>query len=213
MNRRNEVLEEFFTDLQRSLSNILWRSWKSIDLKKIELVAAVDVAYRGNLAFAAAVMWSLKEDKPVDEKHLVCEAAYPYVPGLLFLREAPIMLRVVKLLDPGWQILLVDGHGLLHPRKMGLAVFLGLALNKPTLGIAKSLLVGSEREGGWFGEVEVSGEVLGYWFKPKEGRTFYASPGYMIDVRQVPKIIEMLGLRYPEPLKYADKMSKEYFKS
>ena len=209
MERRNEVLEEFFVDLQSSLSELIQRSWRGVKLDGLEIVAAVDVAYRDDLASAAAVSWSLKEDKPIEEKKFLCEATYPYVPGLLFLREAPIMLKAVKLLSSSWQLLLVDGHGLLHPRKMGLAIFLGLALSRPTLGIAKSLLVGSEKPGGWFGEVEVSGEVLGYWFKPEKGRGFYASPGYMIEVRQVPKIIEMLGGHYPKPLSLADKLSKE----
>jgi len=212
MVNRSEILEEFFIDLQRSLGDLIRASWRKIELKEVESIAAVDVAYNDDLASAAAVSWSLREDMPTDEEYFVCEATYPYVPGLLFLREAPIMLRAVKLLDPGWQILLVDAHGLLHPRRMGLAVFLGLALNKPTLGVAKSLLVGSEREGRVFGEVEVSGEVLGYWFKPERGRKFYASPGYMIDVNQVPKIIEMLGPGYPKPLDYADKLSREHLK-
>ncbi|HDD43129.1 MAG TPA: hypothetical protein ENF79_05580 [Nitrososphaeria archaeon] len=209
MSRRSEVLEEFFIDLQSSLSKLIQGSWRGVELDRLEVVAAVDVAYANDLASAAAVSWSLKEDKPIEERQLLCEATYPYVPGLLFLREAPIMLRAVKLLSSSWQLLLVDGHGLLHPRKMGLAVFLGLALNRPTLGIAKSLLVGSEKPGGWFGEVEVSGEVLGYWFKPEKGRRFYASPGYMIEVKQVPKIIELLGGRYPKPLSLADKLSRD----
>lgn len=209
MSRRIETLEEFFVDLQSSLSSLIQRSWRGVKFERLELVAAVDVAYASDIASAAAVSWSLKEDKPIEERRLLCEVTYPYVPGLLFLREAPIMFKAVKLLSSSWQLLLVDGHGLLHPRKMGLAVFLGLALNKPTLGVAKSLLVGSEKPGNQLGEVEFSGEVLGYWFKPEKGRRFYASPGYMIEVRQVPKIIEMLGGSYPKPLSLADKLSRE----
>lgn len=212
MSRRSEILEEFFIDLQHSLSKLIQRPWRELELDRLEVVAAVDVAYADDLASAAAVSWSLERDEPIEERRLLCEAAYPYVPGLLFLREAPIMLKAVKLLSSSWQLLLVDGHGLLHPRKMGLAVFVGLVLERPTLGIAKSLLVGSEGPGGWFGEVAVSGEVFGYWFKPERGRRFYASPGYMIGVKQVPEIIKMLGGRYPKPLKYADKLSKEQFR-
>jgi len=94
---------------------------------------------------------------------------------------------------------------------MGLAVFLGLLLEKPALGVAKSLLVGSESGEGEFGEVRVSGKVLGYWFK-LNGRKFYASPGYMIKVDQVPNIIMRFG-EYPRPLSYTDKLSRRVLAS
>jgi len=205
---RSEAFEEFFTSLQEAMWRILLRSWEGVELRDLRRIAAVDVAYKGDLALAVAVCWDLERGKPVEERWLACEAPYPYVPGLLFLREAPPMLRVVKLLEHEWSLLLVDGHGLLHPRRMGLAMILGLVLNKPTLGIAKSLLIGVEGPGENWGPVEVSGEILGYWFKTRSDGKFYVSPGYLLTVDQVPKLIRILGSRYPEPLAYADKLSR-----
>ena len=206
MAERDPFLEEFFIELQKAIRRLLDYEHKVIDLRGVEYVAAVDAAYRGDLMSVAAVGWRIGEDKPIDEKCLICKAPYPYVPGLLFLREAPPMLKAVKLLELDWQLLLVDGHGILHPRRMGLAVFLGLTLDKPTIGIAKSLLIGSESGGGDFGEVRASGELLGYWFK-LDRRKFYASPGYLVDVKQIPEIIRRFG-GYPKPLSYADRLSK-----
>ena len=206
MAERDPFIEEFFIELQKAIRRLLDYEHRVIDLGKIEYVAAVDAAYRGDLMSVAAVGWRIGEDKPIDEKCLICKAPYPYVPGLLFLREAPPMLKAVKLLELDWQLLLVDGHGILHPRRMGLAVLLGLTLDKPTIGIAKSLLIGSESGGGEFGEVRASGELLGYWFK-LDRRKFYASPGYLIDVKQIPEIIRRFG-GYPKPLSYADRLSR-----
>jgi deoxyribonuclease V len=207
------ALEEFFTFLQEAMWRLLSRSWKSVELRDLRRVAAVDVAYKDDLAIAATVCWDLEKREPVEEKWLACEAPYPYVPGLLFLREAPPMLKVVKLLEREWSLLLVDGHGLLHPRRMGLAAILGLVLDKPALGVAKSLLVGVEGPGKDWGPVEVSGEMLGYWFKLGGGGKFYASPGYLLSVDQVPELIKALGSRYPEPLAYADKLSRKLARS
>ncbi|MCD6359389.1 MAG: endonuclease V [Armatimonadetes bacterium] len=204
----NDFLKEFFTDLQGALGILLKDSYQGIDIGKLRVVASVDAAYRGDLMSVAAVEWDL-EKGPLSETVFTCKPPYPYVPGLLFLREGPPMLHAVKQLGNNWQLLLVDAHGLLHPRRMGLAVFLGFLLNKPAVGIAKSLLVGLERSGAVFGEVEVDGEVLGYWFKFGRSKKFYASPGYLVKVQQIPEIIKKLGNTYPEVLRFVDRRSKE----
>jgi len=208
-----EILRDFFISLQEALGRLLEENWRSVELNDLRIVAAVDAAYRGSLMAVSAVAWSVEEDKPLDQSSLICEAPYPYIPGLLFLREAPPMLRALRNLRGDWQLLLVDGHGLLHPRRTGLAVIVGFILGKPTLGIAKSLLVGSEGVGVVFGEVRVGGRALGYWFKSPGSRKFYASPGYLVSVEQIPKIVEKLGGRYPKALAYADTLSKSLLRS
>ena len=204
---RNEILEEFFIDLQKAIGRTL-KIEKRLGIDDLENIVSVDAAYRGELMAVAAVKWSLRKGEVMDEKTMICKPPYPYVPGLLFLREGPPMLKLVKEFED-WQLLLVDAHGILHPRRMGLAVFLGFILDKPAIGLAKSLLVGEEELGEIFGRVFVGGEALGYWFKPKGSRKFYASPGYMIEVDQIPEIVSILGLRYPEALRRADMLSKK----
>jgi len=204
---RNEMLEEFFIDLQKAIKRIL-KVERRLRLEELKNLVCVDAAYRGRFMAVAAVKWSPMKGEVLDEKTMICEPPYPYVPGLLFLREGPPMLKLIKEFDD-WQLLLVDAHGILHPRRMGLAVFLGFILDKPAIGLAKSLLVGEEEPGENFGRVFVEGEVLGYWFKPRGSRKFYASPGYMVGVDQIPKIISILGSRYPEALRRADMLSKK----
>ncbi len=205
----DDLLENFFTDFQSALGKVLERSWESVELGDLGNVAAVDAAYKGDLMSVAAVEWSVSENELINQVTFTCKPPYPYIPGLLFLREGPPMLRALKKLGYSWNLLLVDAHGLLHPRRTGLAVILGFILNKPALGVAKSLLIGSEGGGEEFGEVEVDGKVLGYWFKFKGSRKFYASPGYMVSVEQVPALIEKLGRKYPDALAYADMLSKK----
>jgi len=206
-------MREFFVSFQIALGKLLEKNWKSVELEELKIVAAVDAAYRDKQMSVAAVKWNVEENKPIDQSSFICETLYPYVPGLLFLREAPPMLRALRNLKDDWQLLLVDGHGLLHPRKTGLAVILGFILGKPTLGIAKSLLVGFEDEGKDFGEVRVKNQALGYWFKFAGSKKFYASPGYLVSVKQIPKLIEKLGNRYPEALAHADRLSKNILRS
>ena len=212
MTERNDSVKEFFIDLQKALGNLLKDFYQGIDIEAIKVIAAVDAAYKNDLMSVAAVKWDLEEG-PLSETVFTCKPPYPYVPGLLFLREGPPMLHAIKQLGNDWQLLLVDAHGLLHPRRMGLAVFLGFLLNKPAVGIAKSLLIGFERSGDVLGEVEVDGEVLGYWFRVGRSRKFYVSPGYLVKVQQVPEIIERLGNTYPEALRYVDRLSKEVLRN
>ena len=204
---RNEILEEFFVDLQKAIGRTL-KMERRLRLDELENLVSVDAAYRGELMAVAAVKWSLRRDEVVGEKTLICKPPYPYVPGLLFLREGPPMLKLVKEFED-WQLLLVDAHGILHPRRMGLAVFLGFILDKPAIGLAKSLLIGEEELGETSGRVFVEGKALGYWFKPKDSRKFYVSPGYMVEVNQIPEIVSILGSRYPEALRRADMLSKK----
>lgn len=211
MSRANELLRDFFIELQKVLSRLLENSYCGIDVEGVRVIAAADAAYIGDLMSVAAIRWDLKKG-PLLKVSFTCRPPYPYVPGLLFLREGPPMLHAIKQLGDDWQLLLVDAHGLLHPRRMGLAVFLGFILDKPSVGIAKSLLTGSERPGENFGEVEVGGEVRGYWFKPSKSRKFYASPGYLVSVQQIPVIIRMLGNTYPEALRIVDELSKQALK-
>ena len=204
--KRNEMLEEFFIDLQEAVRRAL-KIEARLNVKNVENIVSVDAAYREELMAVAAVKWSLKRGEAVEERTMICEPPYPYVPGLLFLREGPPMLKLIKEFKD-WQLLLVDAHGILHPRRMGLAVFLGFILDKPAIGLAKSLLVGEEEAGETFGRVFVEGDALGYWFKPKNSRKFYASPGYMVEVDQIPELVSILGSRYPEALRRADMLSK-----
>ena len=166
------------------------------DFDRIDRVCGVDVAYSGDTAYCSAVVMEGRSvAETVDSQ---TAAMYPYVPGLLMLREAGPVLQTLGMLKSGFDLLLVDGHGLLHPRKCGLACYVGVTLDKPVIGIAKSRLCGTVRPDGF---VELGGEVLGYAFSKK----LYVSAGHRISLETAMAIVKELGT---EPLRLADANSK-----
>lgn len=166
------------------------------DFGEINRICGVDVAYSGDTAYCSAVvMEGLSVAESVDSQTAV---THPYVPGLLMLREAGPVLHTLKKLKSDFDLLLVNGHGLLHPRKCGLACYVGVTLDKSTIGVAKSRLCGAVRPDGF---VELGGEVLGYAFSKK----LYVSVGHRISLETAMVIVKELGT---EPLQLADANSK-----
>ena len=108
----------------------------------VETVAGVDVSIRDDMAQAAVAVLSLPDLEVVDEAIHRCEVPFPYVPGLLSFRETPPVLPALEQLSVTPDVLMTDSHGRAHPRRFGFACHLGLLLDRPTLGVAKSILVG-----------------------------------------------------------------------
>ncbi len=185
----------FFYQLQKALSQLV----KFKNVEKIEKVLALDVAYKDNLAFCAAVIYDMNENRVLKEAIIKEKVDFPYIPGLLFLREAPIMLEAIRKIDRDYDLILVDGHGLAHPRKAGLATVIGILTEKPTIGIAKSFLYGEIKDNYIF----VEGQKVGIKF----GR-YYASIGSNIDIDSLERFFSTINFTYPRALKIADKLSK-----
>jgi deoxyribonuclease V len=170
------------------------------DFGDILRICGVDVAYSGssNAAYCSAVIMDRNMQHLVESIDVQTVVKHPYVPGLLMLREAEPIFYTLKLLKNSYDLLLVDGHGLLHPRKCGLACFVGVTLNKPTIGVAKSLLCGAVRPDGF---VELDGELLGYAISKK----IYISVGHRITLKTAVDLVKEIGI---EPLRLADINSK-----
>jgi deoxyribonuclease V len=170
------------------------------DFGDIRRICGVDVAYGGTsrAAYGSAVIMDRNMQHIVESIDVQTIAKHPYVPGLLMLREAEPIFHTLKLLKNSYDLLLVDGHGLLHPRKCGLACFVGVTLNKPTIGVAKSLLCGVVRPDGF---VELDGEPLGYTISKK----MYISVGHRITLKTAIDLVKEVGI---EPLRLADINSK-----
>lgn len=166
------------------------------DFGEINRICGVDVAYSGDTAYCSAVV--MEGQSVAESVDSQTAATHPYVPGLLMLREAGPVLHTLKKLKSGFDLLLVDGHGLLHPRKCGLACYVGVTLDKSTIGVAKSRLCGAVRPDGF---VELGGEVIGYAFSKK----LYISAGHRISLETAMAIVKELGI---EPLQLADANSK-----
>ncbi|HEV8386579.1 MAG TPA: endonuclease V [Nitrososphaera sp.] len=178
------------------------------DFGEINSVCAVDVAYDDSNAYCSAVVMS-RSGEPIESANTMSKIESPYVPGLLMLRESPPIIRTLEKIRNGYDLLLVDGHGLLHPRKCGIACYLGVKLDKPTIGIAKSLLCGTLRNNG---SIELDGEILGHTIG--EGRKMlYISVGHRISLGSAVSLALELGKgTTPEAMKQADKNSKEFKK-
>lgn len=175
------------------------------DFGDIRRICGVDIAYSNNnnnnnnaAAYGSAVIMNRNMQQLVESIDVQTVVKHPYVPGLLMLREAEPIFYTLKSLKNSYDLLLVDGHGLLHPRKCGLACFVGVTLNKPTIGVAKSLLCGTVRPDGF---VELGGELLGYAVSKK----MYVSVGHRITLKTAIALVKEVGV---EPLRLADINSK-----
>ena len=150
------------------------------------------------------------------EQHAVDEPVpFPYIPGLLAFREVPVLARAFEKLQRTPDLLLVDGHGLSHQRRFGIACHLGLLLDVPTIGVAKSRLVGRHDdpppEAGGRAELRDGPDLVGLVLRTRDGVSpVYVSVGHRIALHQAAEWVLRLcrGYRLPEPTRLADQLSK-----
>lgn len=175
-------------------------------------IAGVDISTnRGEgMATGAVVVLNYPELKLVETKIVTGKLDFPYVPGLLSFRESPLTLAACEKLTLIPDLMLVDGQGVAHPRRMGLASHLGLFLNMPTIGCAKSRLCGSHNvpgvEPGNYAEVADRGDIIGAALRTKLGvKPVYVSTGHKVDLQTaIYWVLECCrGYRLPEPTRLA----------
>jgi deoxyribonuclease V len=182
------------------------------ELETVRLVAGVDISApdSAGLARAAVVVLSYPELAPVETKVITKRVTFPYVPGLLSFRESPLILAVCEGLEATPDLILVDGQGIAHPRRLGLASHLGLLWDKPTIGCAKSRLCGEHKivpaEPGSYAEITDNGEVIGAVLRTKTGvAPLYISIGHKVDLETAVSWVLRCcrGQRLPEPTRLA----------
>jgi len=183
--------------------------------KSIRLIGGADVSFNrfSPTLYAGIVVMTFPELEPVEMAWAVTRTAFPYVPGYLSFREAPAVLEVIKRLKTLPDILILDGQGIAHPRGLGLAAHIGLILNLPTIGCAKSLLVGTHTPVG-----PRKGDSTPLIFREKEvGRVLrsrdhvkpvFVSPGHLMDVETATDITLACCPKYrlPEPTRQAHRL-------
>jgi deoxyribonuclease V len=175
---------------------------------KIKYACGVDVSYKHNIAYCSATVIDKDSLDAVEGANTISVVHQPYIPGLFVLREYEPIINVLQLVKKEFQILLVDGHGVLHPRRCGLASYIGVMINKPTIGVAKSLLCGFLRKDK---SIEFGGDVLGFQIGSCDNKHIYVSVGHQISLGTAVKIVKELtkiGQWIPEPLRIADIGSK-----
>lgn len=180
-------------------------------------VGGADASYdrAARRVYGAMAVFSYPDLTLVEEATLEGPCPFPYIPGLLSFREAPILVEIWKRLNRRPEVLLVDGQGIAHPRNLGIASHLGLLLATPTIGVAKSRLVGEGEEpapeAGAASPLLYQGSAVGWILRTRAGvRPLYVSPGHRVTLTDAREIV--LGCvrkyRIPEPLRRADRLSR-----
>lgn len=183
-------------------------------------VAGVDVAYRegGARARAVVVLCRWPEMEVIEERVAEEQVRFPYVPGLLGFREAPAALAALSKLSRPIDCLLVDGQGQAHPRRFGLACHLGLWIDRPTIGCAKSRLHGrasspGPEKGSTSPLLDADGEVLGAAVTTRDHcKPLYVSVGHRVSLEAAVEVVLACCqcTKHPEPLRLADRLSKAH---
>jgi len=192
-------------------------------LEAARLVAAADVSAgrAGEWIAAAVVVWDLEARAVVEVRCAALRAAWPYVPGMLSFREAPVVLEALRQVRTRPDVLLCDGQGRAHPRRLGLACHVGLAVDVPTVGCAKSLLVGRPARPLGLGRGSRAGlmdgrDRVGTVLRTRAGvKPVYVSVGNGIDLASAERWVLAAALRYrlPEPSRRAHQEVTAYRKA
>lgn len=203
-------------ELQRALAGRVVREDR---LGPVRLIAGVDVAYdrrgRSGTARAAVVVFAYPDLTVVEEAAVEVAVDFPYVPGLLTFREAPAAIAALERLSHRPDVLLCDGQGLAHPRRLGFAAHLGLFLDVPSVGVAKSVLVGTYAEpgpakGDWSPLMDKD-EIIGAALRTRAGASpVFISIGHRVSL---PTAISLVlgcttSFRLPQTTRLADRLSK-----
>lgn len=186
--------------------------------RPVETIAGCDISFNrfSDVVYAGVVVLRLPTLEIVEEAGVRTEARFPYVPGLLSFREIPALLEAWARLRTEPDVAMVDGHGIAHPRRMGIAAHFGLVIDRPTLGCAKSILVGHHEEpadarGDWRPLV-YRGETIGAALRTKpRTKPVYISVGNRLEL---PEAVDLAlrcdrGYRIPEPTRQAHRFVNE----
>ena len=174
----------------------------------VDYVAGVDVAYLEGTSVCAVAVLDASTLSQVEVQVAHVQTRFPYIPTLLSFREIPPAYSAIKKLHSKPDVFMVDGQGFAHPYGLGFASHLGLILDKPTIGVAKSLLCGrveQNAEGGW-APLMYKGEIIGAEVVTKQGtKPVYVSVGHRVSLKRATKIVlECTGkYRLPEPIRRA----------
>ncbi len=183
--------------------------------ERMETVAGLDVSVRGEQGRAAAVVWHVDRQQVLEHVAIEGTVSFPYVPGLLSFREVPLLLQALAQLRTTPDVLMVDGQGLAHPRRCGLATHLGVLLDHPTVGVAKSRLFGRHAEPGPEKGSRTplydDGRVIGAVVRTRtDVRPVYVSVGHRMTLEAAVALTLRCTTRYrlPEPTRLADQLSR-----
>jgi deoxyribonuclease V len=182
--------------------------------RRPSVVAGADLAYEadGSRAWAAVVLVSVSDGTVLETATAAGRPRFPYVPGFLSFREGPLILQAFRRLKRRPDMVIFDGQGIAHPRGFGLASHLGVLLGLPSVGCAKSRLIGEHadpgpRRGDWT-PLRIDGRIRGAVVRTREGvKPVYVSQGHQIGLDQaIRSVLAMTRFRVPEPIRLAEQV-------
>jgi deoxyribonuclease V len=227
------------TEEARAIQEKLKELWEGDDrLGRIRTVAGLDASFvltgsqamsskanrwnklrEANRAIGCVVVFEYPEMREIAREFAVVPLAFPYVPGLLSFREIPALLAALHRLKNSPDLLFCDGQGYAHPRRFGLASHLGVLLDKPSIGCAKSILIGThgtlkEKAGSSteLREEKARGETIGATLRTRDGvRPIYVSQGHRVSLETAVRLTLQVtdGFRIPRPTRVADHFASE----
>lgn len=196
--------------LQRELAACVIRSGRPA---RVRLICGMDLAFSsdGRECVAGAVVWDLEQKCVVEERVVRRPTRFPYVPGLLSFREVPPIMAVLRRLITEPDVFLCDGQGYAHPRRIGLASHLGVVIDRPCVGCAKSLLIGQYANlgpaRGAAAPLMHNDEQVGVALRTRdEVAPVYVSVGHMLSLETAIEVVLACGegFRVPQPTRLAD---------
>ena len=185
------------------------------DQRPVHTVGGVDMSVKTETAHAAIVVLSYPDLKPMESVISDAPLVFPYIPGLLSFREGPAVLLAWNKLQNKPDLLMFDGQGIAHPRGIGIASQIGLWLERPTIGVAKSRLYGRHEEvgpqrGDQADLLDKNGNIIGTVLRTRQKTNpLYISPGHLMDVEHAAEFVIhcTTGYRLPEPTRWAHKVA------
>lgn len=185
-------------------------------LKPPELLAGIDASFLDDTIICAACLFSFPTLKLIEQSVAIRKLSFPYITGYLSFREGPAVLDAIDGLSKKPELLIFDGQGIAHPRGIGLAAFMGALTGLPSIGCAKTRLVGEyskpgEKRGDWSPLIH-KGERVGVALRTQDSvKPVFVSPGNLIDIEGSIKIVLNCAPRYrlTEPVRAADALSKK----
>ena len=204
----------------KTIQAVLRDKVKTVPLKKRpQFIAGVDAAFAEDKVIGVACLYRYPELIPVTEAFAVMKCLFPYIPGFLSFREGPAIVEAVRRLKIKPDVIIFDGQGIAHPKGLGIASHIGVLLNIPSIGCAKSRLVGEHSEPGTkrgnHSPLRHNGSTVGTVLRTRDNvKPVFISPGHLIDLKSsVLIVLKCTGkFRIPEPVRIADFLSKKFKK-
>lgn len=222
---RWDVSREEAIEIQKRLLKRLSLT-PSFQIEDVKTIAGVDVHFFEDNSLAAIVVMSFPQLEVLEQEIAIVKTSFPYIPGLLAFREAPPIIECAKKLRTEPDILLLDGQGIAHPRRFGIACHVGLLYDRPSIGVAKSWLLGTRqgypplppipKEKGGIAYLSDGKDTVAIALRSAEGKPpIFISPGHKIDLETSLEIVKATikeNQRLPTPLLLAHNLAAESIK-